>query len=128
MVAHAEDEAPFDESSAVSYVLEYLDAPPTAKPSVRRLHEAVKVLFAQYKGVRPILYRLKRGTAQTEHVVRRANDLSSMVPEGWKLLRQAECAGKRVSFKDLHDNVHGVAPAQQLLAIRGMAAKHGIKL
>ncbi len=78
--------------------------------------------------MRGVLYRLERGAAQAENVVRRAHDLSRMIPTGWTLIRKAEQMGKRVSFSDLHDNVHGVQPAQQLLGIRGLAAKHRVKL
>lgn len=120
-VAHAGDTMPFDESSAVTYVVEYLDASRLAKPSLRRLHEAVIVLFDQHKELRQILSRLGRGAGQTENVVRRAHELKYMVREGWQFLEKAERAGIRLSFSWLHENVHGVPPAQQLTAIRAKA-------
>ncbi len=118
----------FDQESAAAYVREYLAARRSAKPSLRRLVEAVAVLFAPDKhNVSEVARTAQITTSQGLLVLTRIRRIGRMIPEGLRLLELAEAAGKRISVDWAYETAICMS-AMQLTMVRSKARSLGIKL
>lgn len=131
-IRYAEDDSVFDQESAAAYIREYLVAPRNAKPSVRRMYEAVTQLVQLVDPLKRRVAEMVR-VAQIPsdhgwHVIHDFMQLGRVLPLGWQLVRAAESSGKRISTNWLLTLTASDAATIQPRSIRSKARELGLKI